>query len=79
MSRISSRKAKDYFESDAEFRRVCGDAQSQAIREWDQEFAADMMIKCNQHGLESYLSDSQLRQLCRIADCDVPKFIGSRS
>jgi hypothetical protein len=70
-------KASDYFDSEKEFLQLCGDAQSQASREWDQEFSADMMLKANEHGIETYLSPSQLKQLCRIADWDVPAARGA--
>lgn len=65
-------KAKDWFKDDAEFRQLCGDAQSQARGEGAQDFAADMMIKANQYGLEMYISQAQIKWLCQIADWDVP-------
>jgi hypothetical protein len=66
-------KASNWFADAAEFRQLCGDAQSQASQESAQEFAAQMMLAANQHGLETYLSEKQLAWLCRIADWDVPK------
>lgn len=66
-------KASNWFSDAHEFRQLCGDAQSQANGETSQDFAAEMMIKANQHGLETYLSDKQLNWLCKIADWDVPK------
>ena len=66
-------KASTWFKDAAEFRQLCGDAQSQAAFESAQEFAAQMMLAANQHGLETYLSFKQLEWLCRIADWDVPK------
>lgn len=65
--------AKDWFADAYEFRQLCGDAQSQARSETEQEFAAQMMLKANEHGLETYISPKQLAWLCRIADQDVPK------
>lgn len=66
-------KASAWFADPAEFRQLCGDAQSQARDESSQEFAADMMLAANQHGLETYLSGPQLEWLCRLADRDVPE------
>jgi hypothetical protein len=68
-----STKAATWFADAKEFRQLCGDAQSQACGESAQDFAADMMIKANQHGLDTYLSVKQLGWLCKIADWDVPK------
>lgn len=64
--------ARDWFADAAEFRQLCGDAQSEARGESAQDFAAEMMIKANQHGLDTYLSYRQLEWLCKIADHDVP-------
>ena len=66
-------KASTWFSEVKEFRQLCGDAQSQARGESAQDFAAEMMIKANQHGLDTYLSVKQLEWLCKIADWDVPK------
>lgn len=65
--------AADWFATDYEFRQLCGDAQSQAQGESSQEFAAEMVIKANQHGLETYLTFKQLEWLCKLADWQVPK------
>lgn len=65
--------AADWFESATDFRQLCGDAQSQARSESDQEFAATMMLRANQYGLDSYLTIGQLKSLCRIADWDEPQ------
>lgn len=66
-------KAADYYADAFEFRQLCGDAQSQARTESEQEFAAEMMLKANKHGLETFISEKQLAWLCRIADHDAPK------
>jgi hypothetical protein len=65
--------ARDWFTDEREFRQLCGDAQSQARGESSQDFAAEIMVKANQHGLDTYLSFKQLEWLCKLADCDVPK------
>jgi len=65
--------ASDWFADEHEFRQLCGDAQSQARGESAQEFAAEMVIKAKQHGLNTYLSPKQLDYLCKLADWDQPK------
>jgi hypothetical protein len=61
-------KASDWFADDAEFRQLCGDAQSQARSERAQEFAADMVVRAQQHGLDTFVSPDQLKYLCTLAD-----------
>lgn len=68
-----STRARDWFADAKEFRQLCGDAQSQAKSESAQDFAADMMIKANLHGLDTYVSDKQLKYLCTLADWEIPK------
>lgn len=65
-------KAATWFADEKEFRQLCGDAQSQANGESAQEFAAQMMLAANQHGLQTYLSEKQLAWLCRLADWEMP-------
>ena len=65
--------AADWFDDEYEFRQLCGDAQSQARGESSQEFAAEMIIKAKEHGLNTFLSEKQLAWLCKLADCDVPQ------
>jgi hypothetical protein len=66
-------KASEWFTDPADLRRMCGDANSMANSEAAQDFAADMVIKANRHGLDMYLSLGQLEWLCKLADIDVPK------
>lgn len=66
-------KANTWFSDPAEFRQLCGDAQAQAIDDKSQGFAAEMTLAANQHGLETYLSITQLEYLCRLAQRDVPE------
>jgi hypothetical protein len=66
-------RARDWFADAKEFRQLCGDAQSQAKGESSQDFAADMMIKANLHGLETYVSQKQIEWLCKLADWEVPR------
>jgi hypothetical protein len=72
-------KARDWFTDDYEFRQLCGDAQSQARGDSAQDFAAEMVIKAKQHGLDTYLSEKQLAFLCKIADWEVPKLLATLS
>lgn len=65
--------AKDWFTDEAEFRQLCGDAQSQAAGESSQDFAAEMVVKAKEHGLATYVSDKQLVWLCKLADWELPK------
>lgn len=65
--------ALDWFAHEAEFRQLCGDAQSQAKGESSQNFAAQMVVKAKEHGLHTYLSVKQLEWLCTLADWNVPK------
>ena len=65
-------KAADWFKDEYEFRQLCGDAQSLAQSEKAQDFAAEMVVKAKQYGLETYLSVVQLQYLCKIADWEVP-------
>lgn len=65
--------ARDWFADEHEFRQLCGDAQSQAQGESSQDFAAEMVIKAKDCGLDTYLSDKQLAWLCKLADWDLPK------
>lgn len=66
-------KASTWFKDPSEFRQLCGDAQSMARGESAEDFAAQMMVAANQHGLQSYVSVKQMEWLCRIADWDIPK------
>jgi hypothetical protein len=64
--------AGDYFETAERFRQVCGDANSQANNESSMEFAGDMVAKANQYGLNCFITEKQLKWLCRLADIDIP-------
>lgn len=65
-------KASNWFKTNEEFRQVCADAVSLARGESNEEFAAQVMAKANLHGLNLYLSEKQVRWLCKLADCVVP-------
>lgn len=65
--------ASIWFADEYELRQLCGDAQSQARSESEMDFARDMMIEANYHGLSMQLSEKQLKWLCKIADWDIPR------
>jgi hypothetical protein len=66
-----------WFADAYDFRRLCLDAQSKAYTEKAQDFARDMMLRANQHGLDAPITYPQLEWLCRIADVPVPKRVQS--
>lgn len=70
--------AANWFETEAEFRQCCGDAQSQARSEGAQTFAAKMVVMANQWGLETILSEKQVKFLCDVADWVVPPMRGRK-
>lgn len=65
-------KAKTWFTDTAAFLQLCGDAQSMARGEKNEEFAGQMMRKAKEHGLELYISYQQLKWLCDLADVNPP-------
>lgn len=70
---MSGTRARDWYASSADFLQLCGDAQSQAKHESEQEFSGQMRLKANQYGLETFISPKQLAWLCRLADHVEPK------
>lgn len=68
-----STTARTWFSDEHEFRQLCGDAQSQARAEKAQEFAAEMIIKAKEYGLDTFVSIDQLKWLCVLADWEFPK------
>lgn len=73
MTGFANTYAKDWFADEHLFRQLCGDAQSQALSDSAQEFAAEMVIRAKSHGLEAFLTEKQLVYLCKLADWDPPK------
>lgn len=65
-------RASEWFITDAEFRQVCGDAQSMARGEKAEEFAAKMVKAANQYGIQAFLSKPQMKWLCQLADIVEP-------
>lgn len=69
----SMTQAKHWFAQELEFRQLCGDAQSLARSEAQQEFSTAMVIRAKRYGLDTYLTEKQLRFLCEIADWEIPQ------
>ena len=65
--------AADWFVDEAEFRQLCGDAQSMARGESSQDFAAEMVVKAKRDGLRTFVSVKQLEWLVKLADWEMPK------
>lgn len=64
---MSCTRASDWYDTGADFLELCGDAQSQAKDEAQQEFAAQMLAKAEQYGLSTFISVKQMAWLWRIA------------
>ncbi len=58
---------KDFY-TEAEFREILDAAAMNANRDWDVNFIDDLQAKFDVHGLQTYLSEAQNRQLKRIAE-----------
>lgn len=71
-SDVINTKAKNWFTDERDFRQLCGDALALAKGEKAEEFAGQMMLAANQHGLETYISGPQLKWLCQLADWEMP-------
>jgi len=70
--------AEQWFQTEHEFRQLCGDAVSLAHGESSEEFASDMVQKAKKFGLKVYLSEKQLNWLCQIAQWDRPTRLSER-
>lgn len=70
--RESSTAARWYRTAD-DFKQLCLDAKSQAQGENAEEFTHQMLQNAVRYGLDTYISEPQLRWLCRIADHYMPR------
>ncbi len=68
MTYYSPTRAREWFKTDEDFLLVCRDAVRQARSEGDQEFAHDLLKRAQTYKLESFLTQPQVTNLCRIAD-----------
>lgn len=66
-------KAKRWFANIKDFQQLCLDAKGNAHSEAAEDFTHDMLLQANEHGLESFLSERQLKWLCALADLEMPK------
>lgn len=64
--------ARVWYSDSTAFEEVCRDALRQAKGESDEQFAADMWDRVRQHGLNTYMSEKQMKNLHRIADHVLP-------
>lgn len=65
---MGSRTIKEIFDRPEEFSALLGAAELNASNDWEEQFAADLRANFQRYGTRTYLSDSQLEQLERIAD-----------
>jgi hypothetical protein len=65
--------AADWYATKQEFLQVCLDAKSQAHCEGAEEFTHAMLLRANEHGLDTFITFDQLRWLCDIADHNLPR------
>lgn len=64
---MASRTITEIFDRPEEFTALLGAAEFNASNDWEDQFAADLRTNYQRYGTHTYLSDSQLEQLERIA------------
>jgi hypothetical protein len=74
-----SDKASAWFHTAEDFLTVAKDAVSLSRSENAQEFAAEMLRKAKDFGLEAYLSERQCAYLCTLGDAVMPLRIKDRA
>lgn len=67
MSRSKSAQLQDVYEEE-EFKELLEKARMNAANDWEESFVADMRARYDQYGKRMFISDSQQRNLERIAD-----------
>jgi hypothetical protein len=70
--------ARNWYRSAEEFHQVCLDATSLAKGEAAEEFAHRKLAQATAWGLDTFLSASELRWLCELADHVMPLDRGDR-
>lgn len=65
---MASRTITEIFDRAEEFTALLGTAELNASNDWEEKFAADLRMNYQRYGTRTYLSDSQLEQLERIAE-----------
>lgn len=65
---MASRTITAIFDRPEEFAALLGAAELNASNDWEEQFAADLRTNYQRYGTRTYLSDSQLETLERIAE-----------
>ncbi|SFP38639.1 hypothetical protein SAMN05216229_10282 [Geopseudomonas sagittaria] len=65
---MASRTITEIFDRTEEFAALLGAAELNANNDWEEQFAADLRVNFQRYGTRTYLSDSQLETLERIAE-----------
>lgn len=65
---MASRTLKEIFDRTEEFAALLGAAELNANNDWEEQFATDLRVNFQRYGASTYLSDSQLETLERIAE-----------
>ena len=65
-----TQKVKDIYSDTGAFEQMLEDATDAAFTSWEIDFCCDMNDRFNRHREDTYLSESQLEQLKRIAERD---------
>lgn len=64
--------ARNWYDSSTDFETVCRDAIREAKGESDETFAHETWERVRQHGLNTYMTEKQMKNLHRIADQVMP-------
>lgn len=64
--------ARNWYTNSTAFEEVCRDAIRQAKGESDETFAHETWARVRSHGLNTYMSERQMKNLHRIADHVMP-------
>ncbi|MNZ33806.1 hypothetical protein D3C78_511650 [compost metagenome] len=65
---MASHTIQEIFDRPEEFAALLGAAELNAGNDWEEQFAADLRTNYQRYGTRTYLSDSQLETLERIAE-----------
>ncbi|MNR27173.1 hypothetical protein D3C85_1444330 [compost metagenome] len=65
---MASHTIQEIFDRPEEFAALLGAAELNAGNDWEEQFAADLRTNYQRYGTRTYLRDSQLETLERIAE-----------
>lgn len=65
---MSNTKAQDFFESDAAFEYMLGEAEEKAQGDIEVKFVDDLAVRATQYGIEAFLSQAQYEWLKKISE-----------